>query len=205
MSPVTHLFIGWLTANTAQVNRRELIMITIAGIIPDADGLVIIGDFFAGKSKEQLELWSTYHHVLGHNIGFAFLVIMTAYLLARTRKLITALLAGISFHLHLLGDLIGSRGPDGHQWPIPYLQPFSESWQWVWQGQWALNSWQNILITILALGIIFSLAWKRGYSPLDMISSKADRMFILALRTRFGIPGNEDKEYREDSQALSND
>ena len=186
MSPVTHLFIGWLTANTAQVNRRERIIITLAGIAPDMDGLVIVGDFLARKNTEQLELWSTYHHVLGHNIGFAMLVIVTAYLLARVRKLTTAILVGISFHLHLLGDFIGSRGPDGYQWPIPYLEPFSDSWQWAWQGQWVLNSWQNFLVTVLALGIIFYLAWKRGYSPLEMISSKADSSFIVTLRKRFG-------------------
>ncbi len=64
MNPVTHFFIGWLTANTAQVERRERMLITVAGVAPDADGLVIVGDFLAGKSTEQLELWSTYHHVL---------------------------------------------------------------------------------------------------------------------------------------------
>jgi len=188
MSPVTHLFIGWLTANTVQVNRRERIMITIAGIIPDADGLVIVGDFLSGRGKDQLELWTTYHHVLGHNIGFAFLVVLAVYLLARTRKLVTALLAGVSFHFHLLGDLVGSRGPDGHQWPIPYLQPFSDTWQWAWQGQWVLNSWQNMCITSATLGIIFYLAWKRGDSPLEMLSSKTDKVFIATLRNRFGAP-----------------
>lgn len=194
MSPVTHLFIGWLTANTAQVNRRERIIITLAGIAPDMDGLVIVGDFLAKKNTEQLELWSTYHHVLGHNMGFAILVLLTAYLLARGRKIITAFLAGISFHLHLLGDLIGSRGPDGYQWPIPYLEPFSGIWQWAWQGQWVLNSWQNFLVTVLALGIIFYLAWKRGYSPLEIISSKADRSFIVTLRKRFGNPPEKQRK-----------
>ncbi len=28
------------------------------------------------------------------------------------------LLVLFSFHLHLLGDLVGARGPDGDQWPI---------------------------------------------------------------------------------------
>jgi len=188
MSPITHFFIGWLTANTAQVDRRERMLVTVAGIAPDADGLVVIGDFLAGKSTEQLELWSTYHHVLGHNVGFAFLVMTTAFLLARKRKAITAFLAGISFHLHLLGDLIGSRGPDGHQWPMPYLLPLSNAWQWIWQGQWVLNSWQNMLITVSVMGTSFYLAWKTGYSPLEMVSTKADKSFIATLRNRFGKP-----------------
>ncbi|MGB5687506.1 MAG: metal-dependent hydrolase [Candidatus Electrothrix sp.] len=191
MSPVTHFFIGWLTANTTQVDRRERMLITVAGIAPDADGLVVLGDFLAGKSTEQLELWSTYHHVLGHNIGFALLVMTAAFLLAGKRKAITAFLVGISFHLHLLGDLIGSRGPDGHQWPLPYLLPFSNTWQWTWQGQWVLNSWQNMLITVSAVGTSFYLAWKTGYSPLEMVSAKADRSFIATLRNRFGKPKND--------------
>ena len=188
MSPVTHFFIGWLTANTVQVERRERALITVAGIIPDADGLVIVGDFLAGRSTDRLELWGTYHHVLGHNIGFAALVMTAAFLLARRRRTITALLAGISFHLHLLGDLLGSRGPDGDQWPIPYLLPFSRDWQWIWEGQWVLNSWQNLLITIMVMGTSFYLAWKSGYSPLEMVSTKADKGFITALRKRFGRP-----------------
>ncbi len=188
MNPVTHFFIGWLTANTAQIERRERMLITVAGVAPDADGLVVLGDILAGKGTEQLELWSTYHHVLGHNIGFAALVVATAFLLARKRKAITAFLAGISFHLHLLGDLIGSRGPDGHQWPMPYLLPFSNAWQWIWQGQWVLNSWQNLLITVSVMGTSFYLAWKTGYSPLEMISAKANRGFIATLHNRFGKP-----------------
>jgi hypothetical protein len=52
-----------------------------------------------------------------------------------------------------IGDLVGSRGPAGYQWPIPYLLPFSNSWHWTWKGQWALNAWPNILITIIAVSI----------------------------------------------------
>ena len=111
-----------------------------------------------------------------------------AFLLARKRKAITVLLAGVSFHLHLLGDLVGSRGPDGHQWPMPYLLPFSHVWQWIWQGQWVLNSWQNLLITVSVVGISFYLAWKTGCSPLEMVSTKANRKFIATLRNRFGEP-----------------
>lgn len=188
MSPVTHFFIGWLTANTVRVERRERMLITVAGIAPDADGLVILGDFLAGKSSQELTLWSRYHHVLGHNIGFAVFVMLIVGLLARKRKILISFLAGISFHLHLLGDLLGSRGPDGHQWPMPYLLPFSNTWQWIWEGQWVLNSWQNLLVTVSALGASFYLAWKRGYSPLEIISVKADKGFIATLYKRFGRP-----------------
>jgi len=91
----------------------------------------------------------------------------------------------LAFHLHLLGDLVGSRGPDGYQWPIPYLYPFSAQWTLAWPGQWELNAWPNILITALVLGITLYLAWKRGCSPLEMVSLKADAAFVTGLRKRF--------------------
>lgn len=57
-----------------------------------------------------------------------------------------------------IGRTSWSRGPDGYQWPIPYLPPFSNAWQWVWKGQWALNSPPNLLITMLAVRASFYLA-----------------------------------------------
>jgi hypothetical protein len=98
------------------------------------------------------------------------------------------MLAFAAFHLHLLGDILGSRGPDGYQWPIPYLLPFSNVWQIAWQGQWALDAWPNIALTMLLLVLTFMLAWKRGYSPLEMISQRADAKLIESLRVRFGMP-----------------
>jgi len=102
-----------------------------------------------------------------------------------TRKWTTGFLALLSFHLHLLEDLLGSRGPDCDQWPIPYLKPFSSMLQLTWRGQWALNAWPNILITVVLLFCVFWLAWRRGFSPLEMISSKADRAFVETMRRHF--------------------
>jgi hypothetical protein len=98
----------------------------------------------------------------------------------------STLLALLAFHIHLLCDLAGARGPDGHQWPIPYFLPFSNHWQLTWQGQWAINAWPNILFTMLLLGITFYVAWQRGYSPLELVSKKADAAFVSAIRRRFG-------------------
>ena len=55
-------------------------------------------------------------------------------------------------------------------------------------GQWALNAWPNFLVTGGALALTFFLAWKRGFSPLEMISGRADRVLVDALRDRFGYP-----------------
>ena len=90
----------------------------------------------------------------------------------------------VSFHLHLLCDLLGARGPDGDQWPIPYLKPFSNAVQLTWHGQWALNAWQNFVITGLLLLATFWIAWKHGSSPVELVSDSANESFVSALRRR---------------------
>jgi hypothetical protein len=53
-----------------------------------------------------------------------------------------------------------------------------------WQGQWALNSWLNIAITAALLLATFYPGGS-GFSPLEMISEKADATFVAVLRQRF--------------------
>ena len=98
---------------------------------------------------------------------------------------LTAFLVFISFHLHLLCDLIGARGPDGDQWPIPYLKPFSNAIQLAWHGQWALNAWQNFFITATFLLVTFWLAWKYRSSPVELVSQSANSALTQTLRERF--------------------
>jgi inner membrane protein len=87
--------------------------------------------------------------------------------------------------LHAFSGAPGARGPDGYQWPIPYLTPFSQVAQIAWSGQWALNAWPNFAITIGLLALAFYLAWRRGFSPLEMVSRRADQVFVETLRARF--------------------
>lgn len=187
MNPVTHLLVGWTVANAASLDRRERAVVTLAGVIPDVDGLGVVADFFARSSDNPLNWGGNYHHILAHNVGFALCVGVAAFLLS-ARRWVTALLSLLSFHLHLLGDLVGARGPEGYPWPIPYLLPFSDSWQITWEGQWALNAWPNFLITGVLMVATFYLAWKRRFSPLEMLSVRADRAFVQVLRQRFGNP-----------------
>jgi inner membrane protein len=133
-------------------------------------------------------LWfSEYHHSL-HTLLFAIVIAVGGACFARQRWK-SALLCFIGFHLHLLEDLVGSRGPAGDQWPIPYLAPFSSSVQLTWGGQWALNAWPNFLITFALLVATFYLAWWKGLSPMEMISMRADQTFVRALRARFPDKG----------------
>jgi len=83
---------------------------------------------------------------------------------------------------------VGGRGPEGYTWPIAYLWPWSDTPRLSWSGQWALNAWPNFVITGVLVALMFYLAWKRGYSPLEMISPHADAAFIRTLHARFGVP-----------------
>jgi hypothetical protein len=99
--------------------------VTLAGIVPDADGLCLVAELLTRDAARPLLWWTEYHHILGHNLLFGALVSAIAAVLSKRRRRLTGLLPFISFHLHILGDLIGARGPDGDQWPIYYLYPFA--------------------------------------------------------------------------------
>lgn len=101
----------------------------------------------------------------------------------------TALLVLASFHLHLLCDLAGSRGSSPVDlWPIPYLAPFASHPALVWDGQWPLTSWQNTTLTVLLLLGSGVIAVRRGHSPLELFSRRADAALVAVLRRRFGSP-----------------
>lgn len=189
MSPITHALASWVVAGAAKLEPRDRALVMIAGVAPDADGAGILVELATQNSSHPLLWWSEYHHVLGHNLGFCLLVVAAVSLLA-ARRGITALLAAVAFHFHLLCDLAGSRGPDGYQWPIPYLMPFSKTWQLQWSAQWALNAWPNIAFTAALLAITIYLAWRRGFSPLGIASTTADGVFVSTLRGRFGQPAS---------------
>jgi len=188
MSPVTHFLTGWVLANCARLDARDRAIVTLACVVPDVDGLGIIPELLTRNSAHPLLWFTLYHHAL-HNLAFALVVAVIVALLAKD-KLMTTLLAFFSFHVHLMEDVLGSRGPDGYQWPIPYLAPFSRSLRLSWQGEWRLDAWQNIVITIALLCVTIWLAWRRGFSPLEMISGKADAAFVKTLRERFPLRGD---------------
>jgi len=49
------------------------------------------------------------------------------------------------------------------------------------------NAWPNFAIAISLLLLTFYLAWKRGLSPLEMVSLRADAAFVAALRKRIAM------------------
>lgn len=185
MNPIEHFFIGWCIASIPRdLTRTERGLIAAAAVIPDIDGLGMLVEIPTRHTAHPLLWWTEYHHVLTHNLAAAVVVTVAAFAWSR-RRWLTSLLACLSFHSHILGDVVGARGPDGYQWPIPYWMPFSRFPELSWDGQWALNAWQNFLITGMALQVTLYLAWARGYSPVQLFSSRADALFIQTLRARF--------------------
>jgi hypothetical protein len=187
MNPITHLLVSWVIADSTDLDKKERAAVVCSGIIPDIDSFGIVAEQLTKNSEKPLLWWSDYHHVIGHNIGFGLLVAVVVFIITK-KKWKTMGLVLLCFHLHLLGDIIGAKGPDGYQWPIPYLLPFSNAVDIVWQYQWAINAWPNIVITLAALLLTFYYAWKHGYSVLGLISKTVDQAFIKALQHRFGRP-----------------
>lgn len=178
-------------ANSASLNRRERLWVTGAAVVSDLDGLGLVVELATRHSSHPLFWWSEYHHVLGHNLALGLILSVLSAVCCRSGWLLPALVLA-SFHTHLLGDLLGGRGPDGDAWPIYYAWPFSRALAWTFTGQWALNAWPNFLITLIGLGITLVLARRRGYSPMEIFSQRADQAVVQALRRRW--PDNLDQQ-----------
>jgi len=190
--PLTHLLASWNVARIGVQDKRDALIVTTAGIAPDVDGLGFFAELFSRDTAHPLYWYSDYHHVLLHNLGGALAAAAVA-MLCGLRRGRTALLALLTFHLHLLCDLVGSKSADGYHWPIPYLEPFSSSWQWSWRGQWRLTAWPNVLFTVLLIALTLYLDWRGGESLLGLFSKRANRALISTLRRRVGTPRGVNK------------
>jgi inner membrane protein len=183
--PITHFLGSWLIATATTNNSRDRKLMTLAGVLPDADGLGlvadVVGSVVAGK-ENTFHYYQHYHHYLLH--GWPGAVIVTALLTCFARQRVrVALLCLFTFHLHLLCDLIGSRDPTpGDLWPIAYCEPFFRHPVIFWKGQWRLDGWQNRIICVMLFSAELCLAARRGYSCVEVFSRKADMIFVAVLQ-----------------------
>src|SRR3974390_449331 len=133
MSPETHLLGSWIIAAKTTDNPRDCRLVTLAGILPDIDGLgPIVGLTRGAFGFKSTQFYPYYHHSLLHGAlgGIAIAGFLACFARQRWR---VALLALLVFHLHLLCDFVGSRGPAPEDlWPIFYLGPFAKDPMWVW-------------------------------------------------------------------------
>jgi inner membrane protein len=184
MSPITHFLASWIVATKTTDNPRDCRLVTLAGLAPDLDGLGLIADVVnnALHGTQTYYYYPMYHHSLLHGIAGAVVIagVLAAMAQQRWRVFVFALAA---FHLHLICDLLGSRGPEATDlWPIFYFGPFSNHPMWLWRGQWKLDGWQNQLISAALLAWAFRLALTRGDSCVGVFNRRADAVFVSTLR-----------------------
>ena len=189
MSPITHFLVGWNALERALPARRDKALVALAGVAPDLDGLGIAVDFVTRMaSLPETNYYQAVHRVYGHGLAAALVFAAVAFAFGVQRKRV-AILALVSVHLHFACDILGSRGngPDD-LWGIAYFAPFSNAYEIVWPGQWPLVGWQNMLITALLLVLVLARASRLGYSPLLLVSARADAALVAVLRKWRGLP-----------------
>ena len=67
-------------------------------------------------------------------------------------------------------------------WGIYYFAPFTTAYEVSWSGQWPLVGWQNMAISAALLAIVMLRATTAGYSPVGLLSERADAVFVATLR-----------------------
>ncbi len=181
MNIITHFFIGWNIGVRLSHQARDVALITAASVIPDVDGLGALIDVINGG---EARFFSEYHHKFGHCALFCLLLLPLVFWLSQRSWRLTSWFVVI-FHLHLFCDIIGARGPDGYQWPVYYLWPFSQT-EFAWAGQWQINAWPNIVLTCLLIIDFLRQSAFAGFTPLFFVSRGADNVLVKTLQNRFG-------------------
>src|SRR5262249_9676860 len=121
MAPLTHLLASWVVAVHTTDNPRDTRLVSLAGLAPDLDGLGIFVDWTNELlHRPETSYYHLYHHWYGHGLAAALLISAILALFAKQRWRVFAMCM-VVFHLHLLCDLAGSRGPSiADNWPIYY-------------------------------------------------------------------------------------
>lgn len=176
MNPITHAAIGWLIAQPLP-KRRDRILVTMAGLIPDIDGLPILW---------SLDSYGRFHHTFSHNLLACVIGTLLLGLWAKS-KFKTTLFCFLSLNIHCLCDLLGS----GYGWPLWYFWPLS-NWNFSLPSpfQWELASWQNMLITVICLIAIGWVGVKKKRTIVEIFSLSADRKVVQTLQKRFSFGDN---------------
>jgi membrane-bound metal-dependent hydrolase YbcI (DUF457 family) len=148
---LTHVGLSWIVANLSRRPRRDRWFIVLAGTLPDLDG--------AGLVWSQ-DAYVLAHRALGHGLLFIVpMLVLTAW--RADRRWSSSVLAALSFHLHLLLDLVGTGGlPIRYWWPL-------DGRGWSYAGHWTLGSWPNFVVMALTLLGVLWVARRNRRLPLS--------------------------------------
>lgn len=153
----THVGLGWIVASLGPGPRKDRWLIALAAVLPDLDGV--------GMLWSEPAYLAT-HRVVGHGLLAGLLLVAVVARLA-DRSWTSGVLAAVSFHLHVLLDVVGTGGL-----PIRYLWPFS-AWGWSYDGHWVLASWQNaVVMSLTLLGVVATAGWRRSRRPVRPASAR---------------------------------
>jgi inner membrane protein len=185
VSPITHILASWSLAEGSALDERDRSLITWCGVLPDADGLGIAIDLVNRLLGRSETTWYMgFHHQFLHGLIGAVLLAVLAAGFAK-RRLPVLFWGLVMVHIHLVCDLLGSRGPDPADiWPIHYLAPVSAKLTLYWHHQWALDGWQNVLTTVLLIVFAMQRTISAGRSPVSLFSQRAHLAVTDALRSR---------------------
>jgi len=188
LSPITHLVLSWVVAAKTTDNPRDCRLVTLAGIAPDLDGAELVLDIIRNASTggDRFPLYQNYHHYLLHGLAAGAGLALLAACLAKRRWRVLVLALAV-FHLHLLCDFVGSRGPSPEDlWPIFYFGPFDKDPMWIWKDQWRLDGWQNLLISLVVFVWAIAITLREGHSVVGVVSRRFDAHFVRVLRDWMG-------------------
>jgi hypothetical protein len=146
---LTHIGLSWIVGAAGGLSRKDRWLVVLAGTLLDLDGAGIVW---------SQDAYVAVHRAAGHGLLFGVLLVALAMLRA-DRPGPTGALAAVSFHLHLLLDLVGTGGL-----PIRYFWPFSDR-GWSYDGHWVLASWPNMAVMVLTLLGVLWLARRTRRRP----------------------------------------
>jgi inner membrane protein len=186
MNPITHLLMSWTLADNVVREEHDRHLITWAGVLPDLDGLGAVAD--AGVQllgKPDGWNYGVYHHWFLHGLPGA-LVLPALLAVTAKRRMAVFGFGFLTVHLHLACDIVGSRGPEvADFWPIWYFAPFSDRFPILWPGQWPVNSWPNVALTIFLMACVILVGIRQGHTVAAMFSRAADARIVETLRCRW--------------------
>lgn len=161
MSPIVHGMIAWLVAVLFAKRINDRRFITVAGVVPDIDGIFIL---LSNSS------YSEFHHTFGHSFVFGILVAVTVYALStdRVKAFFGALTA---FSLHLAADIVGTN------WSVPIFYPVSDFSMTAGLDHFQIFTIISVVFFV-SLALIIILMFRKGISPIEFISERLDRYLV---------------------------